>query len=146
MEYLILIGFLTLVLTTILGIGLYYSTTAEDRLRATQIQNYGTKVISSAESVYYSGEPSKATINPYLPEGVTGIGVYSEDVEAPSGEKEYYLNINISLPTGQNVLTFRSQVPLEENSSSRLSHSSGIKTVVLKAQGFPNYNVLLSEG
>jgi len=56
MEYLILIGFLTLVLTTILGIGLYYSTTAEDRLRATQIQNYGTKVISSAESVYYSGK------------------------------------------------------------------------------------------
>ncbi len=141
MEYLILIGFLTLVLTTILGIGLYYSTTAEERLRATQIQNYGIKVVSSAESVYYSGEPSKATINPYLPEGVTDI-----KVEYDVLLDEYSLFITIQLPTGENKISFKSQVPIAESGGNPLSHSSGIKTIVLKAQGDPDYNVLLSEG
>jgi hypothetical protein len=127
MEYLILMGFLTVVITTILGIGLYYSTTAEDSIRSSQIYNFGNKITGVAESVYYAGYPSKATINPFLPEGVTNI------TNITTGTV-YDLMINITLPTGNNTMSFRSQVPIKVyQSATQPRLTGGIVTVTLEA-------------
>jgi hypothetical protein len=125
MEYLILVGFLTLSIISVLGVGMYYSVTAQERVSAGQINSFGVKIISSAESVYYAGEPAKATINPYLPGGVKSINTVLD------GGK-YRLIIVMDLPTGENTLSFTSEVPIEIQGTARIN--PGITTVVLEAE------------
>ncbi|MBR9706509.1 hypothetical protein GOV14_05720 [Candidatus Pacearchaeota archaeon] len=126
MEYLILVGFLTIIITGILGIGLYYSTTSGDQLKETQIHNFGNKVVGASRTVFYAGEPSKATIYPFLPEGISGIdAVYYNGL--------YYLLINITASSGEQKLSFKSDVPIMIDSSNPITIASGVKMIIIEA-------------
>ena len=94
----------------------------KDRIKVTQISNYADKVLSTAESVFYAGEPSKATITSHLPESVLDIEIISPD-----------LIITFQTSTGQNKVSFASEVPILENSSSPLTVSKGIKKIAVVA-------------
>jgi uncharacterized protein (UPF0333 family) len=118
-EYLILVGFVTFVIIGTLGIAFFYSGGIRDRIKSIQINNFADRVISTAESVYYYGNPSKATIALYLPEGI-------RDVEF-NGEN---LFISIQTSSGLEKLVFSSKVPLEGN----ISTSFGIKNIEISAQ------------
>ena len=74
-EYLIIIGFVTFIVITILGIALYYSSGIKDRIKIIQMSSCANEIISSAESVFYQGNPSKATILCYLPENINQIDI-----------------------------------------------------------------------
>ena len=58
MELLILMGFLTFVIVGIMGVGYFYSNTINDRIKSNEINNFAIKITSTAETVFYSGEPS----------------------------------------------------------------------------------------
>lgn len=122
MEFLILMGFLTFVIIGILSIGYFYSNTINDRIRSSQVNNFANKITSTAEIVFYAGEPSKLTIFTHLPEGVEDIQIVDNNIV-----------ITYNSATGKNVISFSSDVPISENISAEISSSSGIKNINIVA-------------
>jgi uncharacterized protein (UPF0333 family) len=119
LEYIIILGFVMIVLMGILGIALFYSGSIKDRIKITQVNNFANKIISTAEGVYYYGEPSKATISVYLPEGIKEISISQNN-----------LFITTQVSSGVEKSSFTSKVPIEGN----ITASSGIKKVVIRAE------------
>jgi len=117
-EYLVVVGFVTMVVIGILGVAIVFSGTIRDRIRITQIDNFANKVISVSESVFYAGEPSKATVFGELPEGVTDIEI-----------SENSLIVSVSTDTGQNKLMYVSKVPMQGS----ISPGGGTKKVSVVA-------------
>ena len=118
-EYLVIVGFITFIVIGILGIGLVYSESIKDRIKISQMSNYANKVISTSESVFYSGEPSKSTISVYLPEGIKEIEIIENN-----------LIISIQTSSGITKTSFSSNVPI----SGTLSTSFGIKKIQIVAE------------
>lgn len=100
-EYLIIMGFVTFVIIGILGIALFYSGGIKDRIKITQMTDCANKIISTAESVFYSGYPSRATINCYLPEGIQNITIDGNE-----------LVFKLQTSTGKPITSFTSNVQL----------------------------------
>ncbi len=119
MEYVIILGFVVIVIMTILGLAFFYSGGIKDRIRLTQVANFANKIISTSESVYYYGEPSKATISLYLPEGVKNITI-----------SENNLIISTQTSSGLEIRAFQSNVPIEGN----ITSAPGIKRIAVEAQ------------
>ncbi len=67
-EYLIIVGFISFIVLVVVGLALYYSSTIRDSIGSNEVSDYASKIVSAAESVYYSGEPSKLTVSAYLPQ------------------------------------------------------------------------------
>lgn len=118
-EYLIVIGFVTFVLIGILGVALYYSGTIKDRIQSLQINNCAGNIIDSAESVYYSGSPSKTTIQCYLPENVKSIDI-----------SENSLFVSYQTSSGISKTAFSSNVPLSGN----ITVFSGLRKISITAE------------
>ena len=123
-EYLIVVSFVTFIVLTVLGISLFYSTQVQDSIKFNQIERFAKKVISSAESTFYSGDPSKTTINGYIP-----IGVISIDINI----LENSLVFTVSSASGTSIIAYPSSVPIEM-SATPLSASSGIKKILITAE------------
>ncbi len=118
-EFLIIVSFVTLVIIGLLAVAFYYSATIQDQLRFTNLDRFARSIDSHSEEIYYSGEPSRITIRPYLPTGVQSITVGSN-----------YILFSISTRSGVNVLSYPSAVPL----SGSISFNSGVKRIQLIAQ------------
>ena len=127
-EYLVIVSFITLLIIGILAISLFYSSEINDRIRINQLQNFANKLISSAERIYYSGEPSKSTVSAYLPAGVTSAEII-----------ENQLVFSIVTSSGVTRIAFTTNVPIQGS----LSSSEGVKVITLSAQ---TDAVVLSEG
>ena len=69
-EYLMIMGFVTLI--TIPLVIIYYSFTQEsgDNINSAQMQQIAKKVVDASESVYYLGEPSQTTLNVNIPNNI----------------------------------------------------------------------------
>lgn len=120
MEFLILMSFLTFVIMGILTMGYFYSNTINDRMKSSQITNFANKIILTSETVFYAGEPSKATISAHLPIGVNDIEIIDDAII-----------ITYHLVTGQNKVAFSGNVPIVENSTAELSSDHGIKNLII---------------
>ncbi len=125
-EYIVIMGFVTFVIIGILGVSLIYSNSIKDRIKIIQINNFGNKIVSSAESVFYSGEPSKITIKAYLPENVISIEIL-----------ENTLFISFHLNSGLTKIGFSSEVQMVGS----LTSSSGLKNIKIEAE---DENVVIS--
>ena len=117
-EFIIMFSFLSFVLIVIVSIALFYNLGIKDELKITQVSNYANKIVSTAETVFYYGSPSKATISVYLPENVQSITLTDEGMIIET-------QLNSGIP--KNLYT--SAIPLEGN----LSTSPGIHKVVITA-------------
>ena len=73
MEYMMIIGFTTLVLSIILIISSAYSNDVKESMNLNQLDQTVKSIIQSSESVYYFGEPSKTTLKVFIPEGVNEV-------------------------------------------------------------------------
>lgn len=118
-EYLIVVGFVTLLVITILGVSYLYANGIRDQIKTNQAQTFAEKVIAESEKVYYAGEPSKTTITAYLPEGVTQLEVAEQ-------------SIIISLTIGSNTskAAYSSNVPINIT----ISTTPGVKHLIITAQ------------
>ena len=74
-EYMMIIGFATLI--TIPMILIYHSFVQDssDEIIATQVQQIAQKIADTAESVYYIGEPSQTTLNINMPDMVAAVNL-----------------------------------------------------------------------
>jgi len=118
-EYLLVIGFITLAIIVLLGIALSYSGAIRDSIRLHQLKTFSDKVLSTSESVFYAGEPSKATIDVFLPDGVKSIEIM-----------ENSLFFTVQTDTGLMKSAFSSKVPIIGS----ITISQGIKKVQILAQ------------
>jgi len=118
-EYLVIIGFVTFIIIGILAVSLVYQTEIQDTINLNQIERLTNKIITSAEEVFYSGEPSRVTITGYMPKGVEGIEIIGKQMV-----------FNITTSSGPARIAYTSEVQLEGN----LSLSEGIKRIELIAE------------
>jgi len=118
-EYLILTGFVTFAVITLLIAAYFYIGISRDRIRINQIETLATKIISSAESVFFAGEPSQTTITVYIPQGIKNIEF-----------NEKNLIITFSTSTGTMKRAFSSRVILEGN----IQVGEGSRKLLIKAQ------------
>mgnify|MGYP001558229136 CR=1 FL=1 len=115
----IIIGFVTLAVISVLALAYFYSDSIKDKIRLTHIERFTSQLINSAESVFFSGEPSEATIRLYLPEGVKSIEINST-----------YVIITARTTSGENKRAFKSSVPLQ----GVISPGEGIKKLLIQAK------------
>ena len=120
-EYLIIVSFITFIVIGILSIALVYSSSINSQIRITQMNNFANKIISTSESVFYAGEPSKTTILVYIPEGLESIDI---------NEDENLLIISLQSPSGTITSAFSSNVDI----SGSLVSSPGVKKIEVKAE------------
>ena len=120
-EYLIVVGMVVFFITGTLGIAFYYSNNIKDQVKITQVQNFVNKVITSSETVYYSGSPSRVTISGYLPPGVNNI-------TGLPFTKGIYLELNTS--SGTNKMFFESNVDIEID----INLNEGLKKLKIEAE------------
>jgi len=118
MEYMIVAGFVIFIVLGILGVALFYSNSIKDGITIYNLNNFGQKVSSSAESVFYAGYPSQATITAYLPEGIQSLSIQENSIVA-----------HINTSSGESIIAYSSEVPI----SGTLSATGGIKTIKLSA-------------
>jgi len=118
-EYLILMGFVTFVLSILIGLAFFYTAGVQDRIRITQANNFANKLVSTAEYVFSAGAPSKTTMKVYLPEGVKDVNI-SENI----------LFVSIQTSSGLNKLGFPSSV----NISGSITSIQGLKKIEVVAE------------
>lgn len=131
-EYMILIGFVTFIIMSILVLAFVYSDRIKDRIRLNQVENFAIQLINSAETVFFAGEPSKTTVRLYLPEGITGLDIKcggGGDPLCPAGES-YYLVASVRTSSGENIRAFKSKVPVQ----GAISVTTGTKELALEAK------------
>lgn len=117
-EYLIVVGFVTFAIISILAIAYIYSDQIKDQIKLNQVESFANQIVGSSESVFFAGEPSKTTIELYLPDGVQSISLNPDS-----------LIVNTSVSTGDNLRVFESKVPL----NGTISISEGKKRLILEA-------------
>ncbi len=120
-EYMIIISFVIFAVGVIMGLSLIYSSSIRDQIKMDQLNDFSTKLISASESVFYSGEPSRATLSAYLPEGVNAITLSNKELIA-----------NISLSSGENIRVFPSRVSL--SCPGNISQFKGLKKIRVEAR------------
>jgi len=118
-EYVIIMGFVTFAVMSVLVLAYFYSDNIKDQIKLNQVESFAAQLINSAESVYFAGEPSETTVSLYLPEGVKSIEIISNN-----------LIITTSTSSGENKRAFTSRVPLE----GAISQGEGMKKLVIKAE------------
>lgn len=117
-EYMIIVGFVTFAIMSVLVLAMSYSGQVKDKIKLNQVESFAEQLLNSAESVFFAGEPSKTTINLYLPDGVKEINITSD-----------YLIISVNLSSGENRRVFESKVPIRGT----ISTGEGIKKLTLTA-------------
>jgi len=117
-EYVLVFGFVALVVLITLGVGMEYSGSIKDNIKMTQVNNFASKIISASESVFYYGEPSKSTITSYLPESVEGVEIVDNNIL-----------IELRTSSGLNRIAFPSNVPISGN----ISKNDGVKNIEIVA-------------
>lgn len=127
-EYMIIVGFVTFAIMSVIALAFFYSGEIKERIRLNQVENFATQVVNSAESVFYAGEPSRTTVRLYLPEGVRDITVYSDAILITS-----------VVGSGENIRAYDSKVPL----NGTITPGEGIKKLTLEAK---TDHVLITQG
>ena len=117
-EYLIVVCFVTFAVISTILLAYFYSGMAKDRIILNQVDVFANKIINSAESVYYAGEPTQAYITTYLPAQVKEIQIIEKDIV-----------ITTSTNSGTVKQVFSSKVALQGS----ITASEGIKKIKLHA-------------
>jgi len=119
-EYLIVVGFVTFAVLSIIAIAFSFSNQTEDRIKLNQAESFATQLIDAAETVFYAGEPSMAPATLYLPSGVTNITLNDQGI---------IMKINV-YGGAENVRAYTSNVPL----NGTLPLTEGSKKIMLQAR------------
>lgn len=128
LEYLVVISFVVFLVIGALGVAISYSSQIQDSIKFNQLEKAARKIIFTAESIFYDGEPAKAEINIYFPEGIEQFQILPNE-----------LVFDVSTGTGTNRISYSSTVPL----SGSISSPRGVKNIRLHAD---ENGVVIEEG
>ena len=71
--YVIIVGFILFITIPLILIFYEHTSSTNDQVITSQVDMIAKKVVDSAESVYYLGEPSKTRIKVYMPTNVEDV-------------------------------------------------------------------------
>jgi len=80
LEYLILVGFVTLAIIPLILIYITFSQESGAEISAAQLNQLGHKIVGAAESVYYLGEPSQTTLVATIPSGIQAVNISGNEL------------------------------------------------------------------
>ena len=118
-EYIFIIGFVTIITIPLLVIYYSYSAQSKDIVATTQAMQIARKIVDSAESVYYLGTPSQTTLKLNFPDGILSTNLSNRE-----------LVFKISTTSGVTDIVEVSSV----NISGNLPLTEGIHVVTVKAE------------
>lgn len=120
MEYLLVMSFALLITIPIIISFFANASATNEQVSGSQARQAARKIIDSAESVYYLGEPSSTTLKVYVPERTESITVATREI-----------NFRLKTAAGYSDIAVLSAVNLTGN----LSQGTGIRIIQLQAQG-----------
>ena len=80
MEYLVIVGFVVVLVIPMMLIFYTYADRTEDEIISNQVQKIGLKIGDAAESMYYLGEPSRTKIRSYFPKNINNITIGNNEI------------------------------------------------------------------
>jgi len=80
MEYLVIVGFVTVIVLPMLIIFYAYADRTEDEIVSNQVQKIALKISDSAEAMYYLGEPSRTSLKAYFPKNINNITIGNNEI------------------------------------------------------------------
>ena len=119
-EYIFIIGFVTIMMIPLLIIYYSYSASSKDLVATSQALQIARKIVDSAESVYYLGAPSQTTLKLNFPDGIVSTNLSNRE-----------LVFKVSTKNGVTDIVEVSSV----NISGSLPITEGIHIVTVKAEG-----------
>ena len=110
-EYMLIMGFATLMIIPLLLIYYTYSSDTSDSVATSQAMQIARKIVDSSESVYYIGKPSQTTLKLNFPDGIYSTNLSSKEVvfkiKTKNGITDIVqvssVNMSGSLPTTQGI-------------------------------------------
>ena len=110
-EYMLVIGFATLMTIPLLLIYYTYSSDSSDSVAASQALQIARNIVDSSESVYYLGKPSQTTIKLNFPDRIQLINISGREVvfkmKTKNGVTDVVqvsaVNISGNLPKSQGI-------------------------------------------
>ncbi len=117
-EYLMMMGFVTIIIAGILSVAVFYTGSVKSGVTSNQVKEFSNKIISTAEYVFYSGEPSMATIEIYIPDGVQNVTIQENSLVV-----DYWSSGGLS----------RTVFPSNVNITGTLPHTAGYKKIKITA-------------
>jgi hypothetical protein len=121
-EYMIIVSFVTFLVLTTLGTAFFYTSEIKDSIKFNHLENFANKIITSSESIFFAGIPSRIEITGYIPEGVTDITISGQEII-----------FEVETASGRNVISYHSKVTLEV-AGSPITPSAGVKQLLLIAK------------
>lgn len=107
MEYIMIAGFVALVIIPTTFIFYRYASDSAEEIDQAQIEKFGRDVVSTAETVYYLGPPSRIFIEERLPKNVQSISI-----EQDPATGTYLFAIAASSKSGIVNFTFPTKVSI----------------------------------
>ncbi len=128
-EYLMITGFVMMILIPLVYIVVEYSQGSSGEVAEAQLQRIGTKIMENAENIYYFGNPSKITLEVNMPEGVRGMGIYTNDPATaipplPGCTKCTELRFLLQKGRAKQDIVFSSSIPLKIDDKDLISGTS----------------------
>ncbi len=110
-EYLIIMGFVTMSLIPLAIVYFTYSSETKDQIIDSQVNQIAKKIVDNAEAVYYLGDMSRTTLKMYMPENVMNVTVQDNEIvfkvkglHGVSDVAEYsFVNMTGSIDAGSGI-------------------------------------------
>lgn len=110
-EYMLVMGFATLMTLPLLLIYYTYASDSSDSVASSQALQIGRKIVDASESVYYLGKPSQTTLKLNFPDKINSISLSDKEVvfkiKTKNGVTDIVqvssVNITGNLPTTQGI-------------------------------------------
>ena len=110
-EYMLIMGFATLMTVPLLLIYYTYSSDSIDSVATSQAMQIARRIVDASESVYYLGKPSQTTLKLNFPDRIYSTNLSSKEVvfkmKTKNGITDIVqvssINISGSLPTTQGI-------------------------------------------
>src|SRR3989338_10191933 len=126
-EYLIVAGFVFIVLTILFIVYHEYSQSSRTQLVYNQVDLIGRKIASASEEVFFLGEPTRVRLKIYMPEKISQIDISGKSVV-------FYVKTTSGIS--------QIEIPVSVNVTGTISRTQGVKYLKIAAQ---ENNVLISE-
>lgn len=80
MEYLVIVGFVAVLVIPMIIIFYTYAGRTEDQIVSNQLQKIGLKIGDSAEAMYYLGDPSRTRMRAYFPKNIDTVTIGNNEI------------------------------------------------------------------
>ncbi|PIN70514.1 hypothetical protein COV93_01195 [Candidatus Woesearchaeota archaeon CG11_big_fil_rev_8_21_14_0_20_43_8] len=120
MEYLTIVGFVMVIIIPMLVIFYDFKSEAADTIRSSQVRQVGMKIVDTAETIYFLGEPSSTLLRIYLPDKIQSVEMLGREIV-----------FNISTRVGVDQIVMLSEV----NVTGTIPNNAGLHNMRFQSHG-----------